>query len=36
MQDMVVGTVPWQDQVKIIDGASCGFAAPMRGKAAAE
>ncbi|HET7888985.1 MAG TPA: formamidase [Bradyrhizobium sp.] len=32
MQDMVAGTyrLPWEDQVKITDGTSCGFPAPTR------
>jgi formamidase len=32
MQDMVAGTyrLPWEDQVKIIDGTPCGFAPPTR------
>jgi formamidase len=32
MQDMVAGTfrLPWEDQVKVTDGTSCGFAAPTR------
>ena len=32
MQDMVGGTfrLPWEDQVKITDGTSCGFPAPTR------
>jgi formamidase len=32
MQDMVNGTfrLPWEDQVKITDGTTCGFPAPMR------
>jgi formamidase len=30
MQDMVAGTfrLPWEDQVKVTDGTSCGFPAP--------
>jgi formamidase len=29
---MVAGTfrLPWEDQVKVTDGTSCGFAAPTR------
>jgi formamidase len=32
MQDMVAGTfrLPWEDQVKITDGTSCGFPVPTR------
>jgi formamidase len=32
MQDMVAGTfrLPWEDQVKVTDGTSCGFPAPTR------
>ena len=32
MQDMVAGTfhLPWEDQVNVTDGASCGFPAPTR------
>src|ERR1700674_4864427 len=32
MQDMVAGTfrLPWEEEVKITDGTSCGFAAPTR------
>jgi formamidase len=32
MQDMVAGSfrLPWEDQVKITDGTSCGFPAPTR------
>jgi formamidase len=32
MQDMVAGTfrLPWEDQVKVTDGTSCGFAVPTR------
>ena len=32
MQDMVTGTfrLPWEDQVKVTDGTSYGFAAPTR------
>jgi formamidase len=32
MQDMVAGTyrLPWEDQVKVTDGTSCGFPAPSR------
>ena len=31
-QDMVAGTfrLPWEDQVKITDGTSCGFPVPTR------
>jgi len=32
MQDMVAGTyrLPWEAQVKVVDGTGCGFAAPQR------
>ena len=32
MQDMVAGTyrLPWEDEVKVTDGTSCGFAPPTR------
>ena len=32
MQDMVAGTyrLPWEDQVKVTDGTSCGFPVPTR------
>ena len=32
MQDMVAGTyrLPWEDEVRITDGTSCGFPAPTR------
>jgi formamidase len=32
MQDMVAGTfrLPWEDQVKVTDGSSCGFPVPTR------
>jgi formamidase len=32
MQDMASGQykLPWSDQVKVVDGTSCGFAAPLR------
>jgi formamidase len=32
MQDMVAGTyrLPWEDEVKVTDGTSCGFATPTR------
>ena len=32
MQDMVAGTfrLPWEDQVKVTDGTSCGFPMPTR------
>jgi formamidase len=32
MQDMVAGTyrLPWEDEVKVTDGTSCGFPAPAR------
>ena len=32
MQDMVAGTyrLPWEDQIKVTDGTSCGFPAPTR------
>jgi formamidase len=32
MQDMVNGEyrLPWEDQVEVIDGTSCGFAPPER------
>jgi formamidase len=44
MTDMVAGTyrLPWEDEVKVVDGTSCGFATPTRAfgesavKAAAE
>ena len=36
MQDMVAGryTLPWEDEVAVTDGTSCGFAAPTRSYAA--
>jgi formamidase len=35
MQDMVDGTfrLPWEDQVKMTDGTSCGFPVPRRVRA---
>ena len=32
MQDMVAGRyrLPWEDEVKVVDGTSCGFPAPTR------
>ena len=32
MRDMAAGQyrLPWSDQVKVVDGTSCGFAAPLR------
>ncbi len=32
MKDLVAGTyrLPWEDEVKVTDGTSCGFAAPVR------
>jgi formamidase len=32
MQDLAAGryTLPWEKQVKVVDGTSCGFAAPTR------
>ena len=32
MQDMVAGryTLPWENEVRVTDGTSCGFAAPTR------
>jgi formamidase len=32
MQDMVAGTfrLPWENDVKVTDGTSCGFPAPTR------
>jgi formamidase len=32
MRDMVEGRyrLPWEDEVKVIDGTSCGFAPPER------
>lgn len=32
MQDMVAGTyrLPWEDEVRVVDGTSCGFPAPTR------
>jgi formamidase len=32
MQDLVAGQyrLPWEDEIKVVDGTSCGFAAPTR------
>src|SRR5260221_518957 len=37
MKDLVAGRyrLPWEDEVRVTDGTSCGFAPPMRAKALA-
>jgi formamidase len=38
MHDLAAGRyrVPWEDEVKVVDGTSCGFAAPTRSYGAAQ